>query len=185
MTVLRTPRATLRPFTAADAERLFDLRRRPDVARWLGDPTPWPDLATTHDRIAEWQAVTSADDPFGVWAIAPDDGDPVAGHVSLRRLPDLDEVEVGWTLHPDATGHGWAREAAAAVLAHATGEGVARVWAIMWAHNDASARVARALGLHDHGVRRDPWYGTDADPWSLMFCTDPTAADDLDLPTAP
>ena len=99
-------------------------------------------------------------------------GVPV-GTASMARLPNDDvEVEIGWNLHPDAVGHGWAREAAAAVLARAFEHGLARVWAIMWPHNERSAAVARAIGMIDLGVRPDPWYGEPEFPDSLMFRAD-------------
>lgn len=182
MTVIHTARAGLRPFTQGDAERLYDIRSRPDVARWLGDPTPWPDLAFTHDKIDRWRGDVDLGPGCGAWAIDPHDGATFVGTVNVKPLDGRDgEHEMGWCLHPDAVGHGWAREAAAAALDHALAAGIPRVWAIMWAHNEPSVRVATAIGLHDQGVRLDPWYGTTDDPWSRMFCTDPGAADELGL----
>ncbi len=174
-TLLVTDRIELRPWRPAEAARLYDIRRLPDLARWLGDPTPWTDLAVARERIAEWAEELAADHPLGVWAVVERATGVPAGSVSLHRLPHDTEVEIGWYLHPDATGRGLATEAAGALLgyAHDPAQGdLERVWAIMWAHNLASAAVSRAIGMTDLGVRDDPWYGTDEWAVSQMFTND-------------
>ena len=169
---LATDRTQLRPWREDEAERLLAIRSTPEIARWLSDPTPWTDLAQARERIARWADEVAAPDPFGVWAIVERATGVLAGSVSLHLLPDDVEVEIGWYLHPDATGRGLASEAAAALLAHAHACGVDRVWAVMWAHNAASARVAAAIGMTDLGVLHDPWYGTEECAVSRMFTSD-------------
>lgn len=172
-TAFTTERTIIRPWRHEEADRLFDIRRRPEVARWLGDPTPWDDLSTAHDAIDEWTALIETQPPLGSWAIVPvATGSPV-GTISLIPIPNDDvERQVGWNLHPDAVGKGWAREAASAALEHGFAHGLTRIWAIMWPHNDRSAAVARAIGMTDLGVRPDPWYGDPENPDSLMFRID-------------
>lgn len=168
---LTTERLALRPWRVEEAPLLLDIRGREDVARWLSDPAPWSDVATAREHIAGWEREPSP--PLGVLAIVPHAvGQPV-GTVKLDRVPGGDEVEVGWYLHPEHTGRGYAREAAAAMLSHAATSGIPRVWAIMWPHNDASARVCRAVGMRELGVVIDPWYGSSEDPDSLMFRWEP------------
>ncbi len=53
--VVSTARATIRPWRTSEADVLFDIRRRPEVSRWLGDPEPWADLDTAHERMAVWR----------------------------------------------------------------------------------------------------------------------------------
>jgi RimJ/RimL family protein N-acetyltransferase len=166
-TRFRSQRLTMRPWQPDEAERLLDIRRRPDVARWLSDPEPWKDVEYARDMIDQW--ASGEDPPLGIWAIIPDGTDRPVGTVMLKHLPASDEVEVGWYLHPDSRGHGFAVEAAGAALRRATEAGITRVWAIMWPHNRASARVAERAGMVDLGVRPDPWYGTVSDPDSRMF----------------
>ena len=95
------------------------------------------------------------------------------GTVSCGRLPGSDEVEIGWYLHPDSEGHGYATEAARALLSRTLAGAVDRVWAIMWPHNEPSARVAGSIGMNDLGVVTDPWYGTDVEPTSRIFRAGP------------
>ena len=88
----------------------------------------------------------------------------VAGSAQISRvsLPGHDwdgEYEVGWHLHPDSAGHGYATEAAGAVLDDAFERGLEQVWCGMFPHNEPSARVALKLGLRELGYGPDPWYG--------------------------
>ena len=50
----------------------------------------------------------------------------------LLTLPndEAGEVEIGWHLHPDAWGHGYASEAARAVLAHGFAHGLPEILAV-------------------------------------------------------
>ncbi|MGI9607478.1 MAG: GNAT family N-acetyltransferase [Acidimicrobiales bacterium] len=169
---MQTDRLSIRPWCHDEAERLFDIRRREEVAKWLGSPEPWADLQRARDAIVQWEGMRGSDDPFGQWAIVPHGKEPV-GSVLLRPTPDNTEIEIGWYLHPDSTGAGWASEAASVVLEHGLGVGIERIWAIMWPHNVASARVALAIGMTDLGVRDDPWYGSGEEPTSRMFCAGP------------
>lgn len=183
--VFATARTVVRPWRPGEAERLLDIRRRPEIARWLSDPTPWTRLTTATDEIEKWSARDegSADTGggLGVWAIVPTATGVPAGTISLNRLPGDDEVEIGWYLHPDSTGRGLASEAARGALAHGFAHGLPRIWAIMWPQNNASASVCRAIGMADLGVVDDRWYGSEAYPQSRMFRAAPDdqrAADD-------
>jgi RimJ/RimL family protein N-acetyltransferase len=58
------------------------------------------------------------------------------------------EGDIGWSLHRDHCGQGYAAEAAQRLLEYAfTERGLLRVTASMSAHNTASARLCRRLGM--------------------------------------
>lgn len=158
--LIRTDRLLLRPWAAADADALLRLRAHPDVARWMADPTPWSDRRLALDTIEQWEAEQAAGRGLGSWALTLPAAPEPLGSVSLREVPNGDgEVEIGWMLAPDHWGHGYAREAAAAILTHGRGLQLPRIWALMWPGNESSARVCRAIGMQDLGVLPDPWYG--------------------------
>ena len=167
--VFTTPRCVVRPWRPEEAARLLDIRRDPEVARWLSDPEPWSHIEQARTAIEEWSSPDPAEPHLGIWAIVPRATGMPVGTVSLKHLPDSDETEIGWYLHPDEVGRGYAREAARGALDHAIRAGVTRIWAVMWPENGPSARVAASLGMTDLGVRQDPWYGTDEYPDSRMF----------------
>lgn len=188
---LSTARATIRPWHPSEADVLLDIRSRPEVARWLEDPEPWADLDQAHGHLRRWADAASAAVPSSCAIVPRDTGIPV-GTVTLTHPPvpgagevrradadwfdDLgvsdDEVEVGWYLHPDHAGNGWATEAARSMLDHGLANGIPRVWAMMWPDNGPSAAVCRRLGMDPLGVRVDPWYGTAEFPDSRFFLTD-------------
>lgn len=168
--LLETERLTIRPWHGDDAQRLFEIRSIPDVAKWLADPVAWTELAQSFDAIERWNATIDDEGVLGHWAVVPHNADPV-GAVSLQLNPDGTETTIGWYLHPDAAGHGYAQEAAGELLRAALQPGgPSRIWAVMWPVNEASAKVAHAIGMTDLGVVDDPWYGEPRWPSSRMFC---------------
>lgn len=173
MTELTTERLTLRPWRPDEADVLFEIRANPVVAKWLGSPEPWRDTEQALNEITMWRRRLDQDDALGTWAIVPDDESAPVGSVSLSRIRLGKEFEIGWYLHPDATGNGWATEAARAALTYGLDADLPRIWALMWRDNDASARVARSIGMRELGVLVDPWYGSDDDAYSRMFIARP------------
>jgi len=69
------------------------------------------------------------------------------------------DVEIGWHLHPDAWGRGYATEAAQAVLDDAFSRGLAKVLAVTHPDNRASQAVCRRLGM-THVGRTTRYYDT-------------------------
>jgi RimJ/RimL family protein N-acetyltransferase len=158
--LVRTPRLALRSWGPGDVGTFHDLYSRWDVMRWLG-AHPRRVLADADEaraRIERWRANEAP--PLGLWAVVPTGAATPVGTVLLLPLADAagptDEVEVGWHLHPDHWGYGYATEAAAALLKEA---GLPRVLALTDPDNVRSQAVARRLGMADEGLT-DRWFGT-------------------------
>lgn len=163
--LLRTERVLLRAWTTTpeDVARLEDLYSRVEVTRWLSGPPAGGVTA----MLARWAAVHEADPRAGCWAVEPRDGRPVAGTILLKPLPDGEgEFEVGWHLHPDSWGHGYATEAAAAVLARVFAQGLPEVFAVVRPGNEPSLAVCRRLGMTPLG-RTTRWYGVECEAFRL------------------
>lgn len=158
--IYETQRTTVRPWRDDEAERLFDILRRDEVARWLGsDATAMQDRAEAAEWIARWSDGSRHGPRFGTWAIEEQATGVVAGSVTLAPLPNGDgEVEVGWHLHPDAWGRGLASEAARGALAYGFAVGLPCIFALTHVTNEPSVRVCRAIGMRDLGVIHDRWY---------------------------
>jgi len=159
--VYETERLIVRPWThdESDVDRIFDMYSRWEVSGWLG-ATPRvlasrEQAAATVDR---WADRASADGRLGVWAIEVRATGAVAGTVLLVELPESEEVEVGWHLHPDSWGQGYATEAARGAIAKGFAEGLSEVHAVVRPDNERSLAVCRRLGL-THLGRTDRWYG--------------------------
>nr|MDT0661454.1 GNAT family N-acetyltransferase [Micromonospora sp. DSM 115978] len=165
MVVIETDRLVIGPWTEEPAElaRFFDIYSRWEVARWLGSqPRAMTDPEQAPVAIRRWNGLYP-DDRYGIWAVRPRDGGPVAGTVLLKPLPGrddrpTDQIEVGWHLHPDSWGRGYATEAARGLVDRAFAAGLPEVYAVVRPDNAASVAVTRRLGMIPLGLRTD-WYG--------------------------
>ncbi|MDO9380590.1 MAG: GNAT family N-acetyltransferase [Nocardioidaceae bacterium] len=162
-------RVRLRRFTEADAPRVLDLHGRIEVVRWLDDP-PF-DLQVSRADAVRWidraHTLQITDPRCGVWAVEVVATGVVAGTALLAPVPNdpRERRQIGWHLHPDSVGHGYATEAAAAVRDHAFACGLDEVLVLMYADNAPSAAVARRIGMTELGVLPDPYYSGE----SLFF----------------
>jgi len=160
--VFTTERLLIRAWDEDEADVVLYIYGRLEVAQWLGAvPAPLESLAEAHERIVRWNGLI--DGPYGIWALCPMAGGPPVGTVLLRPMPDHQgtptaDIEVGWHLHPNAWGRGYATEAAAACLPRAWDHGDKRVWAVVREGNARSIAVTRRLGMQPRGVV-DRWYG--------------------------
>ena len=165
MELLSTERLRLRAWTTADAdvERLADIYGRDEVTSWLGGPP----TVTPAELVERWRLVHELDARHGCWAVDPLAGGPTAGTVLLKPLPDgVGEVEVGWHLHPDSWGHGYATEAARALLDRAFDDGLLEVFAVVRPGNERSMAVCRRLGMQPLG-RTTRWYSRELESFRL------------------
>jgi RimJ/RimL family protein N-acetyltransferase len=172
--LLETPRLRIRDWTPEDAPTVLDILGRVEVVKWLGDGPVvlCADLDEARAKIERWRG--RDDPPLGYWAIEVTDGGPldgrVIGAVLLVPLPNGDgaaeprgsaatdrKVEIGWHLHPDAWGHGYASEAAQAVLRHGFEGGLEQINAVTHLTNGPSQAVCRRIGMEHHGVT-EKWY---------------------------
>ncbi len=168
MTVVTTDRLVIREWTdsPADLDRIFDIYSRPEVMRWLGGGSGiLTDPAQAVERLAAWrERYGTYAGRYGLWAVEVRGSGVVAGSVLLKPLPGTDgvtsteDIEVGWHLHPDAQGNGYATESARAVLAREFAAGGGPVYAVVTPGNDRSVAVCRRLGMAHLGRRTD-WYG--------------------------
>jgi RimJ/RimL family protein N-acetyltransferase len=159
---LTSERTTLRPWTPDDADVVLDLYSRWDVMRFLGtNPTVMTEPAKAVEKIATWNAFTGP--LHGVWAIVPHGQDRPVGTALLKLLPysgskaPSANTEVGWHLHPDAWGRGYATEAGGRLLAHAWSHGLDQVFAVTYPENTPSQAVCLRLGMTPLGMT-DEYY---------------------------
>lgn len=161
-----TARLAFRPWHDDDAEALLDTYGRPEVYRFLGaSPSPVVDVDDARQRIARWS--TRIRDGLGVWAIVRREV-PEARPVGTALLVELprsdgaasDAVEIGWHLHPEWWGLGYATEAGAALVAAATARGQGTVRAVLYPENHGSAAVCERLGMTMVGLTGE-WYGVE------------------------
>ncbi len=154
---IRTDRLLIRPWSRDEVDRFFDIYRRPEVGRWFA-AGPLRDRDEAVGRIERMLARLAADPRFGSWAAVERESGVPAGTVLLKPLPDGDgEIEIGWHLHPDSWGRGYASEAARALLARGFSYGLPEIWAVTDPANDRSIAVCRRIGMRLLGTT-SRWY---------------------------
>jgi RimJ/RimL family protein N-acetyltransferase len=161
---ITTDRLLLRPWRDDDAGFLLDLESRWEVVRLLG-PHPVT-MSTREEALASVARRRAVDDPIhGIWLITAVGDGRRLGNLLLKPIPlsagegGPGDVEIGWHLHPDAWGHGYATEAAEVVMADAFDRGLPRVIAVTMPENHASQAVCRRLGM-THLGRMTRYYGS-------------------------
>lgn len=133
---METARLRLRPLTSGDLEYLVVLHGDPEVMAFITG------AGETRDAVAR----ESLPDLLSrrTWLLF--ERAAFLGWASLR-LED-GEAELGYRLHRSAWGHGYASEAARALVNMGFGElGLTRVWGQTMAVNLASRRVMEKAGL--------------------------------------
>lgn len=151
---IRTERLVIRPMTPGDADDVHAYQSREDVCRYLlHDPR-------SRDEVAEWVqkcavATELAKDQDwiqpAIELTMADGSRRVIGNLYLN-IVSLESLgaEIGWTLHPDFFGKGYAAEGASALLDQAFGAiGLHRVRAELDPRNDASIALCLRLGMRE------------------------------------
>lgn len=168
------------PGDPAHVEAILDIHSRPEIIRWLEDPSVLPMASAQEARawLERHAQYVAADSRQFQRMIRVGEARRVVGHVSIGPLfrqngGFVGEYEIGWTLRPSATGYGYATRAARALAGEAFADGAEELVIDMWEDNAPSAAVARRLGAQDLGVRDDPWYGGQ----SRMFLLHPEHLD--------
>jgi len=152
-TILETDRLRLREFTAEDAPFILELVNEPDWLRFIGD-RGIRDLDAARRYIADGPRAMQARLGFSLWCVeARADGMPL-GMCGLIKRDNLEHVDLGFAFLARHRGRGYAREAAAAVLAHARGLGLGCLAAITDPMNVRSIRLLEALGFRAAGQRQ-------------------------------
>jgi len=148
--------------TPDDVDDVHAYQSRQDVCRYLPfEPRTREEVAAKVAQHAKALVLRSDGD---YWQLAIERaGDPgrVIGDVyfTIRSLANA-TGEIGWTLHPGFTGHGYMTEAASAVLDIAFGAiRLHRVRADLDPRNRDSAALCKRLGMrHEAHFAEDLWF---------------------------
>jgi [ribosomal protein S5]-alanine N-acetyltransferase len=153
--VLHTARLRLRPFTDGDAAPLFALQSNTHVLRYWDAPA-WSERSRAERFIATCRKMADEGTGARVAVDRVSDG-AFIGWCSLTRWnPDYRSASLGYCLDDAAWGHGYATEAARALLRWAFDTlDLNRVQAETDTRNVASARVLEKVGFVREGTLRE------------------------------
>jgi RimJ/RimL family protein N-acetyltransferase len=148
-TTIETERLVLRRFDHADAAAFAAYRADPEIARYQS----WDETYSVEDAVGFVDSLRDVDPGTpGEWfqfAVARRHDGALVGDCAMHVDPrDPNLAEIGYTLVPVHQGHGYATEAAEALIGYAVARlHVTRVHAIVDGRNTPSIRVAERLGF--------------------------------------
>jgi RimJ/RimL family protein N-acetyltransferase len=146
---ITTERLVLRPFTAADFDDVWAYRQLPEVRRhMLWGPHDQEQARTAVARMVDENKLDK-DGDYLTLAVMVAGASTVIGHVELGLLSvEHEQGEIGYVLHPDHQGKGYATEATRVMLRLGFEEvGLHRVIGRCSALNTASAKLMTRLGM--------------------------------------
>ncbi len=146
---VETERLLLRPFAAGDFDAVFAMQSRPDVARYLyWEARTEAEVRTALEKKIAGAAIHSEGDVLFLAAVLKTTNELV-GDVVLEWVSRQHRTgEVGYIVHPDHQGHGYATEAVGVLLRVAFDElDLHRVVGRVESRNAPSARVLEKLGM--------------------------------------
>jgi RimJ/RimL family protein N-acetyltransferase len=146
---LQTERLVLRPYEPSDLEALYEIHSDERGARWLYNE------ARTREQVEELlerkiagASLRSEGEWLSAAAVLRSTGDLVCDVSLLWASETHKQGEIGFMTHPEQYGHGYATEAAGALLPYAFETlGLHRVVGRLEPRNVASARVLEKLGM--------------------------------------
>jgi ribosomal-protein-alanine N-acetyltransferase len=152
---LQTARLRLRAFEDTDASDLFALHSNASVLRYWDSP-PWSEPARAERFIATCRQMEQDGTGTRLAVDRVSDGAFIGWCTLSRWNPDFRSAALGYCYNSEAWGHGYATEAASALLQWAFDTlDLNRVQAETDTRNAASARVLDKLGFVREGTLRE------------------------------
>jgi len=158
---LLTSRIVLREFRQSDFDALREYESNPDTYRFEKATPDDMEIMTHLDQVLNWSLEKPRVHYCLALTIQPDD--IVRGQITLSlNISEIKEWEIGWRVHYQYWGRGYASEAATRVLAYAFEELHAhRVVAFCNVENKASTRVMEKIGMIQDGrLRETRWWNS-------------------------
>jgi RimJ/RimL family protein N-acetyltransferase len=146
---LETERLLLRPFVPDDFAALYAIQSRPDVVRWLyWGPRDEDEVRDVLEKKIARTDLVHDGDSLSFAVVLKESGEVIGESVLFLLSTRHRQGEIGFALHPDHQGHGYATETARLLLELAFERfGLHRVIGRIEPRNTGSARVLEKLGM--------------------------------------
>lgn len=143
-TQIKTERLVLKPYSEQDIDALIDLLSDPEVTSTFMVPE-MESRSRAEELVRKLIGFSRPEDTehleCGIYLSGK-----LIGFVNDCGIED-DEIEIGYVIHPQYRGHGYATEAVQAVIAELREMGFRKVTAGYFSENTASLRVMEKCGM--------------------------------------
>jgi RimJ/RimL family protein N-acetyltransferase len=154
---IRTDRLSLRPFTEDDFDAVYAIHSNHEVARYLyweprGRDATWELLKERFSMVT----IDNEGDRLSLAIERTDTGATIGQATLMYRSAEHSQGEIGYVLHPDHHGQGFATEVAVALLRLGfEGLKLHRLFGRCDGRNTASARVLAKAGMRQEAHLRE------------------------------
>lgn len=152
---IKTERLTVKPYASDDLDGLVHLLTDPQIVKTF--MVPEFESVAQMENLAEKLILFSRQQDtehleYGIYS----DG-KLIGFVNDCGIGD-EEIEIGYVIHPDHQGHGYATEAVRAIICELREMGFQKVTAGFFTGNTASLRVMEKCGMQQTDVTGEEEY---------------------------
>lgn len=171
-TLLETEKLILRHLTTRDTAFIISLLNSEGWIKYIGDRN----IKTAEQAkqyLLNGPLKSYADNGFGLYLVALKNGNIPVGMCGLVKRAYLPHPDIGYAFLPEATGKGYALEAARAVLTFAfTSLKMDKILAITVPENEKSVSLLHKLGMLPEEKFKDPLSGEMLERYSICRKTD-------------
>ncbi|MCM3757157.1 GNAT family N-acetyltransferase [Sporosarcina aquimarina] len=156
--ILETERIRLREIKKEDANRIFSYFSSDEVTRYYGQDS-FQKIEDAENLIELFHKNYS--EKRGIrWGIECKLTNELIGTIGFHLWsPRHKRAEIGYELHPDQWGNGYAQEVVAEVLSYGfTVMELTRIGAVVFIENDASNKLLLKLGFEREGILKSYMY---------------------------
>ncbi len=155
---VETERLRLRELTRKDAGQVFACFSKEQVIRYYGQEA-MRNLEEA-EALIDFFARSFQEGRGMRWGIERKGTSGIIGTIGLNALVRKHKrAEIGYELHPDYWGKGYASEAVSAVLAYGFQDlELTRIGAVVYLENESSNRLLRNHGFQREGILRNYMY---------------------------
>ena len=141
-------RLYLRPTTEEDAALVLAILTAPKALKFIGDRNLYSE-EDAREYIRQRALPQLRERGYANYTLVTKESGTKVGVCGLYVRPDLELIDLGYALHPDHEGQGYAREASKRIMQAAKERfGQLKLSAITHGENTASIKVLEALDSH-------------------------------------
>jgi RimJ/RimL family protein N-acetyltransferase len=144
---IRTARLDLRPLQPVDAAEMVAVLGDPSLYAFIGGEPPTRDaLRNRYERLTAGRSADGREE-WRDWIVRTRADGRAIGTVQATIVDHGKQAAIAWVIGVPWQGHGFATDAATALVAWLVARGVSSISATIHPDHDASATVARRVGF--------------------------------------